>query len=218
MLMSLEGEYITQLLVKVGLARIRKGSIVSVSRDAWESFKTRYMLDVQLTTFEIKGRGCVYIQIGSWSKSTHFLRKPIDIFLIALRVGWEAAHLSHMPKLHSLLMHAVPQVKMFGGIGDILEDDIEKMHQIASWTESRVSRLKTANGRALAEAKIEAMSHNNLVKMHVEESQNLSKRNLADTKPRADDKKFIERSKRHKKRSEVITNLKKNQPLKILPA
>jgi hypothetical protein len=99
--------------------------------------------------------------------------------LIALRVGWEAAHLIHTPKLHSLLMQAVPQVNFFGGIGDILEDDIEKMHQIATWTESRVSRLKTANGRALAEVKIEGLSHNNLVKMHVEESQNLSKRNLA---------------------------------------
>jgi hypothetical protein len=57
LLMSLESEYITQLFVRVGLARIRKGSIVSLNHDAWESFKTRYMLDVQLTTFEIKGRG-----------------------------------------------------------------------------------------------------------------------------------------------------------------
>jgi hypothetical protein len=92
----------------------------------------------------------------------------LDESLISLKKSWEAAFLSHTPKLHSLLSHASPQMRRFGGIGDILEDDVEKMHQIASRAEARVSRLKSANSRALAEAKIEAMSHNNLVKQQIE--------------------------------------------------
>jgi hypothetical protein len=38
--------------------------------------------------------------------------------------------LSHTPKFHGLISHANPKMKWLDGIGFILEDDIEKMHQI----------------------------------------------------------------------------------------
>jgi hypothetical protein len=68
---------------------------------------------------------------------------------------WNAANLSHTPKVHSLLTHAPKQMRKFKGIGDLLEDDVEKMHQIAGNFESQSSRLKSATGRAVAQAKME---------------------------------------------------------------
>ena len=77
-----------------------------------------------------------------------------------LKKLWNAANLSHTPKVHSLLHHATKQMQKFEGIGDLLEDDVEKMHQIAGNFEARSSRLNSATGRAVAQSKMEAMSHN----------------------------------------------------------
>ena len=49
------------------------------------------------------------------------------------------------------------------------------MHQIAGRFESRVSRIKGANSRAVAQEKMEAVSINNNVIKHVKTSQYLSK-------------------------------------------
>jgi hypothetical protein len=68
--------------------------------------------------------------------------QDLENAIIALVDLWKAANLSHMPKLHSLLTHALSQMIFFGDIGDNLEDDVEKMHQIAGRSESRVARLK----------------------------------------------------------------------------
>jgi hypothetical protein len=55
-------------------------------------------------------------------------------------------------------------MQLFNAIGDLLEDDVEeKMHQIAEKFQSRASRLKNANNRTFAQAKMEAISHNNAV-------------------------------------------------------
>jgi hypothetical protein len=145
----------------------------------------------------------------------------LDKSLITLQNSWEAAFLNHTPKFHSLISHASPQMKQLGGIGDILEDDVEKMHQIASRSESRVSRLKSVNSRAMAEAKIEAMSQNNLVKRRIAESQHLSKRRHVDEtlkKTTADEKKKNLKSVRIEKRIEIITELEQKPAPKVIPA
>jgi hypothetical protein len=77
----------------------------------------------------------------------------METALKILKHLWNAANLSHTPNLHCLLTHAPKQTRLFKGIGDILEDNVEKMHQIAGNVESRASRLKSANNRALAQAK-----------------------------------------------------------------
>jgi hypothetical protein len=69
-------------------------------------------------------------------------------------------------------------MRKFKGVGDLLEDDVEKMHQIAGNFEARSSRLKSATVRAVAQSKMEAMSHNNLVQKNMQHSQQLSKRKL----------------------------------------
>jgi hypothetical protein len=47
------------------------------------------------------------------------------------------------PKLYSLLDHALKQATATGGFGDMLEDDVEKMQQIAGRFESRASKIKS---------------------------------------------------------------------------
>jgi hypothetical protein len=44
---------------------------------------------------------------------------------------WSSAGLSFMPKIHGLLAHAVEQVERLNGIGDLLEDDLEHLHQMS---------------------------------------------------------------------------------------
>jgi hypothetical protein len=100
------------------------------------------------------------------------LQKALD----NLKHLWHSAGLPHTPKLHSLLTHTVKQMRLFGGIGDILEDDVEKMHQIAGQFEHRSARLKNPDTRALVHAKMEALSHNKDVQHHVAHSRKLSKR------------------------------------------
>jgi hypothetical protein len=41
------------------------------------------------------------------------------------------AGLSFTPKIHGMLEHAADQVEHLGGIGDMLEDDLEHLHQVS---------------------------------------------------------------------------------------
>jgi hypothetical protein len=50
--------------------------------------------------------------------------------------------------------------------------------KIAGHFEARSSHLKSVNSRALSQAKMEAISHNNAVWKHIEQSQQQSKRKL----------------------------------------
>lgn len=43
---------------------------------------------------------------------------------------WTLAGLSFNPKIHGILSHAADQVELLGGIGDMLEDDVEHLHQM----------------------------------------------------------------------------------------
>ncbi len=49
--------------------------------------------------------------------------------LVNLDCLWEQAGMNHTPKIHGVLSHAVEQMKRLGGIGDLLEDDFEHLHQ-----------------------------------------------------------------------------------------
>ncbi len=45
---------------------------------------------------------------------------------------WTQAQLNFTPKIHGLLCHAVPQMRQLQGIGDTLEDDVERIHQVSA--------------------------------------------------------------------------------------
>jgi hypothetical protein len=89
---------------------------------------------------------------------------------------WTQAKLSFTPKIHGLLSHAVPQMRHFHGIGDTLEDDFERIHQISAQIESWVSRMKNKGQQAHVHLKMEAIQNCYLVKEKIEASQTLSKR------------------------------------------
>jgi hypothetical protein len=86
----------------------------------------------------------------------------------------------HLRNLHYLWtkakLSAVPQMRHFHGIGDTLEDDVERIHQISAQIESRVYRMKNKGQQAHVHSKMEAIQNCNLVKEKIEASQTLSKR------------------------------------------
>jgi hypothetical protein len=91
---------------------------------------------------------------------------------------WDEACLSFTPKVHSLLSHALEQMKRLGGIGDTLEDDIEHMHQISARLEARVSRMKNKEQQAFIHSKMESIQSHKEVTKKVEEVKMESKRNF----------------------------------------
>ncbi len=72
---------------------------------------------------------------------------------------WKIAGLNYTPKVHSVLAHAMDQMKELEGIGDMLEDDVEHIHQIAARIESRTSRMKNKTQQAFVHSKIEAIQN-----------------------------------------------------------
>jgi hypothetical protein len=53
-----------------------------------------------------------------------------------LHYRWTQAHLNFIPKLHSTLEHSLDHMRRFNGIGNMLEDDVEHIHQIAAKIEA----------------------------------------------------------------------------------
>jgi hypothetical protein len=102
----------------------------------------------------------------------------LETALNKLRELWDAADLAQTPKVHSLLEHAVKQMSCFGGIGDILEDDIERYHQIACRFEHRTARINQPQKRAAVQSQMESTALNKEVNQHVAYSKQLSKRIL----------------------------------------
>ena len=99
-----------------------------------------------------------------------------DAYLVNLHYLWTQANLSFTPKIHCLLNHAVEQMRKYSGIGDTLEDDVERIHQISAKIESRVSRMKNKGQQAHVHSKMEAIQNCSLVREKIEESQQASKR------------------------------------------
>ena len=97
-------------------------------------------------------------------------------YLENLHYLWMQANLTVTPKVHGLLNHAVYQMRHFKGIGDTLEDDVERIHQISAKIEARVSRMKNKAQQAVVHSKMEAIQNCNLVKDRIEAFQLLSKR------------------------------------------
>jgi hypothetical protein len=44
---------------------------------------------------------------------------------------WTQVGLSFTPKIYGVLAHAADQVELLGGIGDMLKDDLEHLHQVS---------------------------------------------------------------------------------------
>jgi hypothetical protein len=102
------------------------------------------------------------------------------------------------------------------GIGDLIEDDVKKMHQTEGNFEARSSRLKS---RAVAQSKMEVMSHNNLVQQHMHCSQQLGKRKLdVITSSIKIEKIKVLKAECDQKRLEVLHEIEKNPIPKLITA
>jgi hypothetical protein len=55
---------------------------------------------------------------------------------------WNSAGLSFTPKNHGVLSHAAEQVERLQGVGDLLEDDLEHLHQMSKKIADGTNRIK----------------------------------------------------------------------------
>jgi hypothetical protein len=99
---------------------------------------------------------------------------------------WKNAGLSYTPKVHSLLAHALEQMRECEGIGDMLEDDVEHIHQIAARIEARTSRMKDKARQAFVHSKIEAIQNSQVIKAKLVASQEYAKRKFKKRNPELD--------------------------------
>jgi hypothetical protein len=91
---------------------------------------------------------------------------------------WSKANLSYTPKIHAYLKHAIHQMKRFDGIGDMLEDDVEHIHQKAAKIETQIGRMKNKEHQAFVHSRLEAMQNSREIKEAMESSIARSKRNF----------------------------------------
>jgi hypothetical protein len=57
----------------------------------------------------------------------------LEVSIANLNYLWLQAHLNFTPKLHSTVEHSLDRMRCFNGIGDMLADDVEHIHQIAAY-------------------------------------------------------------------------------------
>jgi hypothetical protein len=77
-----------------------------------------------------------------------------------LKYLWSNAGLSFTPKIHGMLGHVSDKVESLGGIGDMLEDDLERLHQVSKRIMDRTSKIKDVTEQSFAHSKIEAKNNN----------------------------------------------------------
>lgn len=87
-----------------------------------------------------------------------------------LEYHWVCAGISKTQKFHGLVKHAANQMIRIGGIGDMLENDVEHVHQISSRLESRDDRLKNENKLVSSLTKMEAIGFHRDVEQIITQS------------------------------------------------
>ena len=107
--------------------------------------------------------------------------KPNDILLLrrareSLNYLWSDAGMSFTPKIHGVLAHAAEQAERIGGIGDLLEDDLEQLRQISTKITDRTSRIKNKVLQARSHSQMEAKLNNREIIARTTESKTISKR------------------------------------------
>ena len=102
--------------------------------------------------------------------------QQLKMALSNLEYLWEIAGMSYTPKIHGVLVHALDQMKRLKGIGDMLEDDIEHMHQISARIESRTNRIKNKPQQPLVYSQIEHIQNSQEIKVKIASSQQNSQR------------------------------------------
>ena len=123
---------------------------------------------------------------------------------------WSAAGLSFTPKIHGLLAHAVEQVERLKGIGDLLEDDLEHLHQMSKKITDRTSRIKNKNQQARSHSQMEAKLYNAEIITRTQQSQAESKRVYKRKRVDAVQRAVIAKKERDEHRMETILTVEEN--------
>ena len=130
--------------------------------------------DVIIKTCRVHCDICVTLDIiASKIRLKHQEPEEHDYDILTKALGnldylWKVAGLSYTPKIHSVLVHALEQMRKSKGIGDMLEDDVEHIHQIAARIESRTSRMKNKAQQAFVHSKIEHIQNSQEIKAKLE--------------------------------------------------
>jgi hypothetical protein len=98
--------------------------------------------------------------------------------LMNLDFLWRQAGISFTPKIHGILCHAFQLIKWLGGFGDLLEDDLEHLHQMSKAISDRTSRIKNKQQQAFSHSKIEAKLNNKDIKAVIQQVEVETKRVL----------------------------------------
>ena len=77
-------------------------------------------------------------------------KKAID----TLSILWKEIDLKKGPKLHILFDHTMKQVNKFKGIADLVEDFVEKFHQVGKRLDCLVARMSAKSFRQQEMVKI----------------------------------------------------------------
>ena len=92
-----------------------------------------------------------------------------------LDYAWTQAGLSYTPKIHGILCHAFQQMQRLNGFRDLLEDDLEHLHQISRTVSDSTCRIKSKVQQAVTHSKLEAKFNNKDIKSAISKSQALGK-------------------------------------------
>jgi hypothetical protein len=132
---------------------------------------------------------------------------------------WKLLELPQAPKYHALITHALRQAIDIDGFGDMLEDELEKMHQEALRFRSRVTRLRSMAARANAFSASEKVRNNPEVKRAISpayDATSRTKRKLGQVSTQ-DERKQAAKTVRVEKRVENLAEEKdviKREPIK----
>jgi hypothetical protein len=114
----------------------------------------------------------IWMRYNEPQQEDHYIFERV---LTNLDYLWKVANLSYTPKIHSILVHALDQMKQLQGIGDMLEDDVEHIHQMAARIETWTSRRTNKALEPFIHSKIETIQNCQQIKGKIELSQQNAK-------------------------------------------
>ena len=129
---------------------------------------------------------------------------------------WTQAGLSYTPKIHGILGHAYTQMEQLGGFGDLLEDDLEHLHQTSKRITDRTSRIKSKMQQALSHSKIEAKQNHIEVRDATMKQKIDSKREFKVRKADAISRGVEAKAERDEKRMTTLVSVEQKQHQKHL--
>ena len=124
---------------------------------------------------------------------------------------WTKAGISYTPKIHGMLTHAFLQWQRLGGFGDLLEDDLEHLHQISKSISDRTCRIKCKEKQAIVHSKLEHKLNNHEIKAIISKTQYDSKRTFKKRPFDAISKRDLAKQERDISRMNSLVEIEQNE-------